>query len=48
MVTVNGDQATVVPIMEGLTRLTAIEPDGDIPWVGDRAKDNAFAIPTPK
>jgi hypothetical protein len=48
MVTVNGDQATVVPIMEGLTRPTAIEPAGDILWVGDRAKDKAFAIPLPK
>jgi streptogramin lyase len=48
MVTVNGDQATVVPIMEGLTRPTAIEPAGDILWVGDRAKDVAFAIPMPK
>jgi hypothetical protein len=48
MVTVNGDQATVVPIMEGLTRPTAIEPAGDTLWVGDRAKDKAFAIPMPK
>lgn len=47
MVTVNGDQATVVPIMEGLTRPTAIEPAGDILWVGDRAKDKTFAIPMP-
>ena len=48
MVTVNGDQATVVPIMEGLTRPTAIEPDGDTLWVGDRARDKTFAIPMPK
>jgi len=48
MVTVNGDQATVVPILEGLTRPTAIEPVGDTLWVGDRAKDKAIAIPMPK
>jgi hypothetical protein len=48
MVTVNGDQATVVPILDGLTRPTAIEPDGDTLWVGDRAKDKAIAIPMPK
>jgi hypothetical protein len=48
MVTVNGDQATVVPILEGLTRPTAIEPAGDTLWVGDRAKDKAIAIPMPK
>jgi hypothetical protein len=48
MVTVNGDQATVVPILEGLTRPTAIEPIGDTLWVGDRAKDKAIAIPMPK
>ena len=48
MVTVNGDQATVVPILEGLTRPTAIEPVGDTLWVGDRANDKAIAIPMPK
>ena len=46
MVTVNGDQATVVPIMEGLTRLTAIEPDGDI--LGRRPRQGQGAIPMPK
>lgn len=48
MVTVNGDQATVVPILDGLTRPTAIEPAGDTLWVGDRAKDKAIALPMPK
>jgi hypothetical protein len=46
MITVNGDQATVVPILEGPTRPTAIEPAGDTLWAGDRAKD--MAIPMPK
>src|ERR1700744_5686994 len=42
MVTVNGDQATVVPILDGLTRPTAIEPDGDTLWAGDRAQAQAI------
>jgi hypothetical protein len=29
MITVNGDQATVVTILDGLTQSTAIEPAGD-------------------
>jgi streptogramin lyase len=48
MITVTGDQATVVPILEGLTQSTAIEPAGDTLWVGDRATDKAIAIPMPK
>jgi len=47
MVTVNGDQATVVTILDGLTQPTAIEPAGDTLWVGDRAKDKAIALPMP-
>jgi hypothetical protein len=47
-VTVNGDQATVVTILDGLTQPTAIEPAGDILWVGDRANDKAIALPMPK
>jgi hypothetical protein len=48
VVTVNGDQATVVTILDGLTQPTAIEPAGDILWVGDRANDKAIALPMPK
>jgi hypothetical protein len=48
VVTVNGDQATVVTILDGLTRPTAIEPVGDTLWVGDRANDKAIALPMPK
>jgi hypothetical protein len=48
LVTVTGDQAHVVTILDGLTQPTAIEPAGDILWVGDRAHDNATAIPMPK
>jgi hypothetical protein len=47
VVTVNGDQATVVTILDGLTQPTAIEPAGDILWVGDRANDKAIALPMP-
>ena len=48
MITVNGDQATVVTILDGLTQSTAIEPAGDTLWVGDRATDKAIALPMPK
>jgi hypothetical protein len=47
MVTVNGDQANVVTILDGLTQPTAIEPAGDTLWVGDRGKDKAIALPMP-
>jgi hypothetical protein len=45
MVVVNGDQATVVTILDGLTQPTAIEPASDTLWVGDRGKDQAIALP---
>jgi hypothetical protein len=48
MITVNGDQATVVTILDGLTQSTAIEPAADTLWVGDRATDKAIALPMPK
>jgi hypothetical protein len=48
MITVTGNQAHVVTVLEGLKQPTAIEPAGDILWVGDRANDNATAIPMPK
>ena len=47
VVTVNGDQATAVTILDGPTQPTAIEPAGDTLWVGDRAKDKAIALPMP-
>ena len=47
MVTVTGDQATVVTILDGLTQPTAIEPSGDTLWVGDRGKDKAIALRMP-
>src|SRR6201996_2190596 len=47
-ITVNGEQATVVTVLDGLTQPTAIEPSGDTLWVGDRANDKALALPMPK
>jgi hypothetical protein len=47
MVSVNGDEATVVTILDGLTQPTAVEPAGDTLWVGDRGKDKAIARPMP-
>jgi hypothetical protein len=46
-ITVNGDQATVVTVLDGLTQPTAIEPAVDTLWVGDRANDKAIALPMP-
>jgi hypothetical protein len=34
-------------IQTGLKRPTAIEPAGDVLWVGDRVSDNAMSIPLP-
>ena len=47
MITINGDQAHVVTILDGLSQPTAIEPAGDTLWVGDRGKDKAIALPMP-
>jgi hypothetical protein len=48
MVTVTGDTGHVTVVKDGLTQPTAIEPAGDILWIGDRANDNATSIPMPK
>jgi sugar lactone lactonase YvrE len=47
MLTITGDTAHVVVIQTGLKTPTAIEPAGDVIWVGDRAGDTATAIPVP-
>jgi hypothetical protein len=47
MVTIEGDQAKVVTLLDGLVKPTAIEPAGDVLWVGDRGADKAVAIPLP-
>jgi hypothetical protein len=48
MVTVDGDQATVITLLDGLKQSTAIEPAGDTIWVGDRANDKAILVAIPK
>ena len=48
MLTINGDQATVTTVLDGLTTPTAIEPAADTLWVGDRGIDEAIAIPISK
>jgi hypothetical protein len=47
MLTITGDTAHVTVIQTGLKTPTAIEPAGDMLWVGDRANDNAMSIPLP-
>lgn len=47
MVTIDGDQAKVVTLLDGLVKPTAIEPSGGTLWVGDRGADKAIAIPLP-
>jgi sugar lactone lactonase YvrE len=47
MLTITGDTAHVTVIQTGLKTPTAIEPAGDVLWVGDRAGDTAMSIPMP-
>ena len=48
MITIIGDTGHVTMVLGGLATPTAIEPVGNILWVGDRIRDNAVAIPLPK
>ena len=48
MLTIEGDKAKVTVLLDGLTKPTAIEPAGDVLWIGDRGADKAVAIPLPK
>jgi len=47
MLTITGDIAHVTVIQTGLKKPTAIEPAGEVLWVGDRANDNAMSMPLP-
>lgn len=47
MLTITGDTAHVTVVQTGLKAPTAIEPAGNVLWVGDRANDNAMSIPMP-
>jgi hypothetical protein len=48
LLTVNGDKASVTVIKEGLKTPTAVEPAGDIIWIGERGAGKAVSIPMPK
>ena len=48
VLTVTGDKASVMVIKEGLKTPTAVEPAGDVIWVGERGAGKAVAIPMPK
>jgi hypothetical protein len=48
MLTIDGDQATVTTLLDGLKQPTAIEPAGDTVWVGDRANDKAILMAIPR
>jgi len=47
MLVIEGDHAHVTQLLDGLRQPTAIEPAGNILWVGDRGADKAVAIPLP-
>jgi len=47
MLTITGDTAHVTVVQTGLKQPTALDPAGDLLWVGDRAADNAMTIPMP-
>jgi hypothetical protein len=47
MLTITGDTAHVTVIRTGFKKPTAIEPAGDLLWIGDRGDDNAISIPLP-
>ena len=44
MLTITGDTAHVTVIQTGLKRPTAIEPAGDVLWVGDISNDNVAIL----
>jgi hypothetical protein len=48
VITVHGDKASVTVIKEGLKTPTAVEPAGDVIWIGERGAGKAVSIPMPK
>lgn len=48
VLTIHGDKASVMVIKEGLKTPTAVEPAGDVIWVGERGAGKAVAIPMPQ
>jgi sugar lactone lactonase YvrE len=47
VITVNGDQASVTVITEGLKTPTVVEPVGDTIWIAERGGGMAVSIPMP-
>ena len=48
LVAINGDHATITPLKTDLNAPTAVEPHGDVLWVGDRGGNKAVAVPLKK
>ena len=48
VITVNGDQASVTVIKDGLKTPTGVEPAGDVIWISERGAGKALSIPMPK
>jgi hypothetical protein len=48
VITINGDKASVTVIKEGLKTPTAVEPAGDVIWIGERGAGKAVSIPMPE
>jgi sugar lactone lactonase YvrE len=48
VITVNGDKASVTVIKDGLKTPTAVEPAGDVIWIGERGAGKAVSVPMPK
>jgi hypothetical protein len=46
--TINGDIAHVTVLKDGLNQPTAVEPAGDMIWIGERGAGKADSIPMPK
>jgi hypothetical protein len=46
--TINGDIAHVTVLKDGLNTPTAVEPAGDVLWIGERGAGKAISIPMPK
>jgi sugar lactone lactonase YvrE len=47
-IAIEGDQATVTVIKEGLDRPTAVEPAGDVIWIAERGAGKAVSIAMPR
>jgi hypothetical protein len=48
VITVHGDKASVTTIKDGFKTPTAVEPAGDVIWIGERGAGKAVSIPMPK